>query len=117
VSVTFTKDFGRYNFAGTEKSYCVTLRTPFGNASQTWPLTDEPSIDGCLPSDVLDLIEARLKSYLWTSFRERDGATIAAIREHANEIDIAYVQGRIAAARKAIERDERLLAELMEEAS
>lgn len=116
MSATFDKNFGRYNFAGTEKSYCVSLHTPYGNVSQTWPADDEPDISGCLPSDVLDLIEARLKSYLYSSHREKDGATIAAIREHANELDVLYVQNRITAARRAIERDERLLAGLVEAA-
>ena len=117
MSATFYKNLGRYNFAGTEKSYCVALHTPYGNISQTWPEDDEPDISGCLPSDVLDLIEARLKSFLYTSRFEKDKATIAAIREHANELNVLYVKNRIAAARKAIERDERLLAGLVEEAS
>lgn len=117
MTATFYKNFGRYNFAGTEKSYCVTLSTPYGSISQTWPADDEPDIGGCLPSDVLDLIETRLKSYLYSSHREKDEATIATIREHANELNVLYVKNRIAVARKAIERDERLLAGLMEEAS
>lgn len=117
MSATFSKDFGRYNFAGTEKSYCVALHTPYGNVSQTWPADDEPNISGCLPSDVLDLIDTRLASYVYTSRREQDKATIAVIREHAIELDVLYVQNRIAAARRAIERDERLLAGLMEAAS
>lgn len=117
MSATFYKTFGRYNLCSTAKDYCVTLRSPYGTISQTWPADDEPDIGGCLPSDVLDLIEARLKTYLYSSHREKDAATIAAIREHANELDVAYVQSRIAATRKTLERDERLLAGLMEEAS
>ena len=117
MNATFYKNFGRYNFAGTEKSYCVTMHTPYGNISTTWPADEEPEISGCLPSDVLDLIETRLKSFLYSSHRDKDAATIAAIREHANELDVLYVKNRIAAARKAIERDERLLAGLQETAS
>jgi hypothetical protein len=100
--VTYYKNLGHYNFAGHEKDWCISLITPYGRVNQTWPECEEPDIDDLLPSEVLALIESRLDSYWICTSREKDRATIAAIKEHAAEIDVAWLDAKI-------ERTERLL--------
>jgi hypothetical protein len=100
VNVFYYKELGRYDFASNKKDWRVKLVTPFGNFSQTWSEDDEPEIDDLLPSEVLDLLEKRLKSWWISTGREADLARIAAIREHRREIDIAWLERQIESAEK-----------------
>lgn len=97
VSAYYSINLGRYNFAGTEKDWCVSLYTSFGNVSETWPEDAKPDIDGLLPSEVLDLIEERLDSYWINTGRKERKEKIAQIRGHVKEIDAAWLSARIAA--------------------
>lgn len=94
MNVLISKNLGRYNFAGNEKSWCVTLSTPFGTVSETFPEEDEPATDGEMPSEVLALIEGRLDSYWISTGREKTKATIAGIREHMTDIDCAWLESK-----------------------
>jgi hypothetical protein len=107
--VTYYKNLGHYNFAGHEKNWCVSLITPYGRVNEIWPEREEPDIDDLLPSEVLDLIESRLDSYWISTSREKDKATIAAIKEHAAEIDLAWLDAKIESTEKLLEnmRDRR----------
>lgn len=102
-----TKTLGRYNFANTaEKQWCVQMRMPDGKGlSETWPEDEEPDIDGVPPSQVLDMIEERLKSYWISTRREETLARIAAYREQAEQLDDAW-------ARRQIEAHDRRIADL-----
>lgn len=105
--VGYYKKLGRYNWAGTEKDWCVQLSTPYGNVSEMWPEDDEPDLDDALPSEVLQMIEDRLDHYWISTGRDTRKAVIAAIREHESEIDAAWLDAQI-------ERTERVLSGLRE---
>src|SRR5690606_4650714 len=77
--------------------WCLTLRTPYGQVSETFPKDEKPDVDPewSTPSEVLDLIEARLDSYWISTRRTETKATIAEIRRHANEIDAAWLDQQI----------------------
>lgn len=98
MSTHYYMDLGRYNLASTKKEWMLALVTTRGRVSETWPEDDKPEVCGLLPSEVLDLIDSRLDSYWYKSSRDKDKAEIATIREHANEIDIDWLDGRIKAA-------------------
>lgn len=95
--ILWTLSLGRYNWAGTEEDWCLALQTPYGNVSEVFPKDDKPDVDPdwTTPSEVLDLIEARLDSY-WISTRRTEAkTTIAEIRRHADEIDAAWLDQKI----------------------
>jgi hypothetical protein len=108
-----TKTLGRYNFANTaEKQWCVQMIMPDGKGlSETWPEEEEPDIDGVPPSQVLDLIEERLKSYWISTRREETLARIAAYREKSEELDDAWARRLIASLERKIRELEIYLAE------
>lgn len=95
--IFWTLELGRYNLASEEDVWCLILSTPYGQASETFPRDDRPDVDPewTTPSEVLDLIEARLDSY-WISTRRAEAkAKIAEIRRRANEIDAAWLDQKI----------------------
>lgn len=95
--IFWTLELGRYNWASEEDVWCLTLSTPYGQVSETFPREDRPDVDPewTTPSEVLDLIEARLDSY-WISTRRAEAkARIAEIRRHAYEIDVAWLDQQI----------------------
>ena len=93
--VYYYKNLGKYNFAGTNKSWCVQLSSNYGNISELWDEDDEPDCEDLLPSQVLDLIEERLKSYWLRTNREVQRAKIADIREHIKELDTTWIEKEI----------------------
>jgi len=92
MRVYYTKQLGRYNWAGTEKNWNVSLSTDFGTVSEMWDADDEPEIDDLLPSEVLDIIEARCRYWWISTERDEKLERIAAIRAHKNEIDMAWLE-------------------------
>lgn len=99
------KTLGRYNFANTaEKQWCVTMYMPDGKQlSEKWDEDDEPDIDGVPPSQVLDMIEERLKSYWICTRREETLARIAAYREQADQLDDAWARRQIASYERMVD--------------
>lgn len=95
--IFWTLELGQYNWASTEDVWCLTLSTPYGQVSETFPLDDKPDVDPgwTTPSEVLDLIEARLDSYLYSTRRAEVKEKIAEIRQHSNEIDAAWLDQKI----------------------
>ena len=95
--IIWTLELGRYNWAGTEEEWCLFLRTPYGRVSEVFPKDEKPEVDPdwTTPSEVLDLIEARLDSYWISTRRAETKAKIAEIREHSNEIDAAWLDQKI----------------------
>ena len=83
---------GRYNLLSNDEQWCLRLATPHGNVSQTFD--EEPPYWGGV-EDALDLIEARLKSYLFSSRRDEDLQVIANIRAHLNECELLHTEGQI----------------------
>lgn len=90
-------ELGQYNWAKAEDVWCLTLSTPYGNVSETFPKADKPDVDPewTTPSEVLDIIEERLDSYWFSTMRAATKEKIAEIRRHANEIDAAWLDQKI----------------------
>lgn len=95
--IFWTLTLGQYNFAAAEDVWCLALRTPYGLVSETFPKDDKPEMDPewTTPSEVLDLIEARLDSYWISTRRAETKAKIAEIRQHSDEIDAAWLDQKI----------------------
>jgi len=94
--VIFYKTSGSYDFAHpSEKQWAVFFQDGDVRLSERWPIDEEPDIDGCLPSDVLDLIEARVKSYWINTRRDEDLLKIAKLRERKLQMDIEFLSERI----------------------
>lgn len=95
--ILWTLSLGRYNWAGTDEEWCLALQTPYGCVSEIFPKDDKPEVDKdwTTPSEVLDLIEARLDSYWIATRRAETKAKIAEIRRHSNEIDAAWLDRKI----------------------
>lgn len=93
--VSWTLERGQYNWAVEEDVWCLTLETPYGTVSEIFP--DKPEVDPekTTPSEVLDLIEERLDSYLFATGRTERKARIAKIRKHAHEIDTTWLDQQI----------------------
>jgi hypothetical protein len=85
---------GNYNFADpSEKQWCLELSTPFGRVSETF--NEKPDLDDLLPTDVLDLIEERVKSYWIYTSREECLKRIDGIRAHSLEINRQFIEFEI----------------------
>lgn len=107
-----TKTLGRYNLASNDKQWCVRMRMPDGKGiSEVWPEDEEPDIEGLPPSQVLDLIEERLKAYWFHSSREETLARIAVYREQSEQLDDAWARSLIASLERQIKSLEVYLAE------
>lgn len=111
--VSYYGNVGKYDFLHPDKrQYCLRLQTPVGSVSELWTEEDMPDLEDALPSMVLDLIEKRLDSYLFTSRAEKTKPIIAAIREHIKEYDIEWATNYLETAKKEVERRESLLEEV-----
>lgn len=88
---------GRYNLCSTEQEWQVVLRASNGTIiSELFPGDEEPDIDGVPPSDVVEMIAARLEGYLFKSGRDAERAKIAWFRENAEQIDSGWARKQIA---------------------
>lgn len=80
---------GRFNLCSNEKQFQVVLRTPYGTVSELW--NEDPGYDDEMePDEVLDLIEARAKSYWISTSRGETLAKITTIREHLAEVTASW---------------------------
>ena len=117
--VYYSKNRGSYNWADlSEKSWQIHLQVRFDDnsridISETWD--DEPDTDGLLPTDILDMIEERLNYYWINTSRDRTQKDIAALREHGNDLNIPWLQARIARKKKELEELEATLEEQIHE--
>ena len=95
--ISWALTLGQYNLAVTEDVWCLALHTPYGQVSEIFPKDDKPEVDPewTTPSEVLDLIEARLDSYWISTRRAERKAIIAKIRQHSHEIDAAWLDQKI----------------------
>ena len=90
------KNLGRYNFASNDKDWCVQVLMPDGKVlSETWPEDDEPDTDGIPPSEVVEMIAARLKSYWICTRREETMAKIEAARPMFEQMNDAWARAQI----------------------
>jgi hypothetical protein len=99
-----TKNIGRYNFASNNKDWCVQVYMPDGKVlSETWPEDDEPDTDGVPPSEVVEMIAARLRSYWISTRREETMARIEAARPMFEQMDDVWARSRIAGLQRQID--------------
>lgn len=98
-----TKNLGRYDFASTNKEWCVQVLMPDGKIlSAMWDEGDEPDTDGVAPSEVVALIEARIKSYWIYTRRDEKLAQIEAVRPMFAKMDDAWARSQIATLERRI---------------
>lgn len=106
LTCVITKNLGRYNFASDEKQWCVQVLMPDGKwISETWDEGDEPAIEGEPPSEVIEIMVARLKSYWISTRRDETLARIDSFRPMFPHMDDVW-------ARKQIESLERRILSL-----
>jgi hypothetical protein len=99
-----TKNLGRYNFAGTEKEWCVQVLMPDGKyISEMWPQDEEPDTDDVPPSEVIGLIEARVKSYWIYTRREEKLAQIESARPMFAQMDDVWARAQIKSLQRRID--------------
>jgi hypothetical protein len=99
-----TKNLGRYNFASNDKDWCVQVLMPDGKVlSETWPEGDEPDTDGVPPSEVIELIIVRLKSYWISTQRDKTMARIEAARPMFEQMDDAWARAQINSLQRQID--------------
>jgi len=91
----YSKNLGRYNICGNEKSWCLTLYTSGGDFNQIWPEEDEPDVDGFLPSEVMAVLRERLDAFLFISGREQTRARMDAWMAESHKYDLAWLQNQI----------------------
>ena len=123
MNVFISKSLGVYNLAGPGKrQWLVELRVKGLRdlpvvLSATWEEDDEPDIDGFTPSEIMDLLEQRFRSYLVDPNREKKRAVLALMRESAEEIDKAWAASRVGSIRREVERLNHEIASLTREYS
>ena len=121
MNVFISKSLGVYNLAGPgKKQWLVELRVKGLRdlpvvLSATWEEDDEPDIDGLSPSAVMDLLERRFESYIIDTNREKKRASLAWMRENAEEIDKAWAASRVESLRVEAERLNNQIASLTRE--
>lgn len=93
---------GHYNICGTNKSASLQLITSGGNFSALFEVDEAPDVDGLLPSEVLDLIEARIDSYWISTGREDTKKRIKEWRKEQRDFDAAWLEKRIEATEKTL---------------
>jgi hypothetical protein len=117
MSANYYKTLGRFNICGAEKDWQVVLSTDAGTVSAMWDEDDEPDIDDCPPSEVLDVIEARLtRPHFWSSDKDRKLAVIAKMRESIESADREWLTVRVTRAREALRHWEARLQRVAEAA-
>lgn len=101
--VSISSRMGNYDLLHTSKRECmVGIRTPYGNVSATFD-EDVGDLSDQSVEDILDLIEHRIRGYWIYTRREEHLATIAAIREHLPECELALAESQLAAAERRFE--------------
>jgi hypothetical protein len=93
--VSYYKNLARFNSYSTYSNWWVQLSNHYGQISARWEEEDEPECDGCLPSEILDLIEERVNSHMLNTGREKQKETIKNMREHIKELDILWLKHEI----------------------
>jgi hypothetical protein len=100
---------GRYNICDpSQREWLLELLTPYGRVSALFD--EEPGTPPECVESTLDAIEARIRSYLYISSREQSLATIAAIRAHLPECELATREAKAEKLRRQISDAETELA-------
>jgi len=98
---------GNFNIVSDEELVEIALFLPEGAPQpvirELWPTLDAPNVGGLLPSQVADIIYERLLEYAYSSKSEDTAKAVQWVRDHAQEIDMAYAKSRIEILEKHIE--------------
>lgn len=93
---------GRFNLFSNEKQQQVYLYTPAGNLSELWDENEADYDSNMLPSEVVEIIEKRLKAYWINTAREEKLVRISEIKKRIGEFDRLWLEGRIEGAEKSL---------------
>ena len=85
---------GRFYLGRADQQQQVVLVTPWGSVSQLWDEGEAPYDADMDAGEVLDIIAERLESYWINTSRNEDRAKIARIREHIDEANRLWHEGR-----------------------
>lgn len=114
MSVTITGYTGCFDYLHPDrKQTCIRLSLPDGapapELSESWPEDDAPAWEDRPPSEIVDLIAARLESYWISTGREKKREVIAWCRQNIVRLDrewaetyIRYMEKEIAGMNKRI---------------
>lgn len=98
------KTKGRYDLCSTEQEWQIVVRASNGTTiSEIFPGDEEPEIDGLPPSDVVEVIAARLGSYLFKSGRDAEIVKIEWFRQNSEQIDSGWARKQIEDLRSRID--------------
>ena len=101
------KALANYNILSSDKDWLVSIRlpedAPLKALSAFWPEDDEPEIEGCCPSEIVGLIEERMR-YVVSTDRDEKKAAIAWCRENPERLDKEWAAGRVAELNQKIAR-------------
>jgi hypothetical protein len=100
MDIRIQKRLGRYNLCSYEKQWMVEIsglpeECPARRISEHWNEEDEPEIDGLPPSEVVELMEDQMGSYLFYSARAPKMEVIQWIKAHRDAIDAAWAKREI----------------------
>lgn len=116
MTTRIIKHKGQYNICSTDEQWCIKVFLPDDAPKrvldETWNAEDEPNIKGLPPSRVVELIAARLESYLISGGRTEARNLIDWCRIHSSRLDAEWAADQIAAKRKGIEALEREIKDL-----
>lgn len=87
---------GRFYLGREERQQQVVLITPAGTVSTLWDEGEAPYSDDMLPSEVSQILRARIKSYWICTSRDEDYKKLDAIDANTNEFDRMFMTSRAA---------------------
>lgn len=85
---------GRFYLGLEERQQQVVLITPVGTVSTIWDEGEAPYSDDMLPSEVSQILRARIKSFWIRTSRDEDYKKLDAIDANANEFDRMFMTTR-----------------------
>jgi hypothetical protein len=100
----YYKTKGKFYWGNRSEQWQVVLWTSAGQVSALWDEEDEPEIGDMLPTEVLSVIEERIKSYWIYTGRDEDLAKVARIREQGAALDTVWVQKKLQQLATEVER-------------
>jgi hypothetical protein len=111
MTVSYSKNLGRYNLCSADKSWSLHLNlpkdAPARGLSQLFDEDQEPQIEGCVPSEIVEMISERLESYLFSTDRPEKRKVIEWCRANADRLNSEWAKSEIERCKAKIERLQR----------
>lgn len=113
------KNLGRYDLLSNDKDWCVSVNirhpdSPLPCINETWSENDCPDLDGLTPVQVIDLIEEKVNSYLYTSRKAKYEPFFKWVKENRKSLEIQHAKEQIEEYKNKIIDLEQLIIELEE---